>query len=148
MGRGGGTVSGDDRPGIVHALLELLSDLSEGADRSRGSGLGSDVAPGFGDSPSRADVDDARDDGSPRGPEPNRSPPVLIRRVDEGLLVAADLPGVRTVDVSADLNGDRGTVRLAAHREEIGRLPVAEGGWRVIDVGVTNGVMEMRLRDD
>lgn len=135
----------EDRPtGLVRAILDLLADLDERGERT-GRGRWSS---------GRADVDYSVEIGglddfseASRLDEPGASA-ITTRTFDDEVLVVADLPNVRSEDVSARVAPDDGAVTIGIDGYVVERVPLDEEGWSVADVTVNNDVVEVRLTRD
>lgn len=134
----------EDRPtGLVRAILDLLADLDERGERTgRGRWSGE-----------RADVDYSVEIGglddfseASRRDVPGAST-ITTRTFDDEVVVVADLPNVRSEDVSARVAPDDG-VTIGIDGYVVERVPLDEEGWSVADVTVNNDVVEVRLTRD
>lgn len=135
-------MTGDDRPrGIIRALLEMLAEMEERNERTnQGRWSGDRTTVDY--SVSISGLGEAPGTG---GNDERETPAITTRQVDDGMLVAADLPGVREGDVTVEIDRDKRAVTIATHGDVLGRVPLDDGDWTVVDVSVNNDVMEVRL---
>lgn len=138
----------DDRPkGVLRAILELFSEMNDAGGRT-GRGGWTDGRTSVDYSVSVRGLDEALGEHPPGGTERSdrrETPAITTRETDGGLLVAVDLPESRTEGVSAEVDEDERVAVITAGGDEVGRVPLDDGEWTVVDVSVNNGVMEVRL---
>ena len=143
--------SNGDRPrGVLRAILELLSELDDADERSRRSGW-TDGRTSVDYSVSVRGLDEALDGGPSGGTEESgrpETPALTTRETDDGLLVVVDLPERRTEQVAAEVDEDERVAVITAGGDDIGRVPLDDGEWTVVDVSVNNDIMEVRLTRD
>lgn len=136
----------DDPPDkftLLRAMLDLLDNLEQLGDQTRaGQWSGDELSAGY--SFSLAGLDEAIGGPNPVGGVP---PAITVRRYDDELILAADLPNVRKKDVEAKMNPADRTVSIVLDDEEIWSVPLADfDGWTITDFSVNNDVLEVRLK--
>lgn len=146
--------NGDDRPnGVIQAILDLLAEMDERGDRV-GRGRWADDRFSVDYSVSIGGLDEAfgpggrgprdpPDSGSRKAPDAGGDPAITVREFGDEMLIVADLPNVRAEAV--DVERDEQTVVITAEGDVLGRVPIDDEGWEVVDVSFNNDVMEARL---
>lgn len=157
------TDESDTRPtGILRALLDLLAKMDErGERRRRGRWSGgrtrvdySVSIGGLGDSPETDPFDspgfDDRgfDDRDGHGFGDQERHALTTRELEDGLLLAADLTDVHPADVSVDLDDASRAVTITVEGDVLGRIPLDDGDWTVVDVSVNNDVLAVKLSNE
>ena len=177
-GSGGGPDDPDDRDersgpgdadeprGLIRSLLALLQEMEE---RGEGTRLGHSETPhtsvdfsvsvgglggpghpkrfGVSDRPNRGR--DARsDEGTADVDDATEEPHVTTRETADGLVVAADLPGVDESEVETRLEPDDEVLVIEISGSDAARLPLESEGWSVVDSRFSNGVLEVELHRD
>ena len=143
--------------GIIRSLLALLREMEERGERTRSGharpgrntsvdfsvsvgGLG-DVDGGdpFGAGGDRAGQrTDPSDESTP-------DPHVTTRETADGMVVAADLPGVDEADVETRIDPEAEVLIIEVGGRDAARLPLQSEGWTVVDSRFSNGVLEVEL---
>lgn len=133
-----------DRPGrLARLLLELFDEIENRDGRTvRGRWTAGGASVEY--SRSVRGLDDADGSATDRG----AGAAVTTRVVADGLLVAADLPGVREADVAVDLDPDGGHLRLAVDGDVVETLALGGDGWTVADRAYNNRVLTVHLTHD
>ena len=146
--------------GIIRSLLDLLQEMEERGERTRtghtrpGPNTSVDYSISIGDLGGSDDADPPRyESAAPDGrragsDEEALDAHVTSRETPEGLVVAADLPGVDESDVESRLDPDAEELVIEVGGRDAARLPLESDGWRVVDSRFANGVLEVELRRD
>ena len=149
---------GPDEPsGIIRSLLALLQEMEERGERtrsgharpSRNTSVDFSVSVGgLGDVSGGAPFGAGEDRAGQRTDSPDEStsdPHVTTRETADGMVVAADLPGVVEADVETRLDPEAEVLVIVVEGRDAARLPLQSEGWTVVDSRFSNGVLEVEL---
>ena len=146
--------------GIIRSLLDLLQEMEERGERTRsghtrrGRHTSVDYSINIGDLGGSDDASPFQFEsggsnrGRARSGEETPDAHVTTRETPEGLVVAADLPGVDESDVDTRLHPAADELVIEVAGRDAARLPLESDGWTVVDSRFVNGVLEVELSRD
>lgn len=140
----------DRRKRITRALLEILQAIETEGERSQeGSWTNGRTAVDYSVSVGGLQGDDRFGGEYPlRSANDGASPAVAIREYEDDLILVADIPDAQEEDVSVDLEDDGQMLRILVDDSVIGRVPLGDGRWRILDESFNHNILEVRFADE